>query len=167
MQVGKFTGNGTSYSVTGLSFAPNWVFIKNAETAVSPVYNVNESYGDYSSYFTNTANLTTAITSLNADGFSVGASNTANGSTNDMYWVAFGGAVANSSGSGTFEMATGTYVGNAAYQRVTNLGFSPTWLSSGEKLQRLPVFLEPVLWEEIIPPIWIRQWLILPGGLPP
>jgi len=126
VKVGTITGNGTSQSVSSMGFKPDMVFIKNADatTAVGAVYNVTHSYGNNSSYFADTANVLAAITSLNADGFSVGANATANGSGNVLYWAAFGGAAAPTS-SGTFKMASGSYTGNGAYQSINGLGFAP------------------------------------------
>ncbi|HXS15023.1 MAG TPA: hypothetical protein VN711_02755, partial [Candidatus Saccharimonadales bacterium] len=127
MKVGSFTGNGTSQSITGLGFSPDFVFTKNANatTAVSAVYNARESYGDNSSYFTTTANLTGAVTSLDGDGFSVGSNSTTNGSGNTIYYVAFAGDAAPSSGTGTFKMESGTYTGTGDNIEITSLGFSP------------------------------------------
>ncbi len=122
--VGTYTGNGTTQTISGLGFTPNFVFVKNAPTAVSAVYNLDESYGDSSSYFSATANLTTAITSLASGQFAVGASNTANTSAIVYFYAAFGGSAAHTA-SGTFQMASGSYVGNAAIQTIGNLGFAP------------------------------------------
>ena len=124
--VGTYTGNGTTQSVSGVGFSPDAVIVKDANTTtpVGAVYNVDQSYGNSSSYFTNTANVVGSITSIDATGFSVGADTTANSSTFSHYWMAFGGSAAPSS-SGTFKMATGTYTGNAAYLNVNGLGFAP------------------------------------------
>ena len=125
--VGSYTGTGSAQSITGLGFQPDWVFAKDgtAATPTSAVYNVTESYGDDSSYFTKTANLTGAITSLDSGGFSVGTNAIANGSGDTIYYVAFGGGDANSAGSGTFKMESGSYVGTGDYIRIGDLGFSP------------------------------------------
>jgi len=126
VNVGTYTGNGTSQSISGIGFQPDAVILKNANagTAVGAVYNVDQSYGNSSSYFTDTANVVGSITSIDATGFSVGADSTANGSTNTIYWAAFAGSSAPTS-SGTFKMATGTYTGNGAYQNFSGLGFAP------------------------------------------
>ncbi|HVZ66957.1 MAG TPA: hypothetical protein VG917_01725 [Patescibacteria group bacterium] len=126
VKVGSYSGTGSAHGITGVGFSPDWVFVKNADavTPVSAVYNTPESYGNNSSLFTKTANSTGVITSLDSDGFSVGTNSMSNGSGNTIYYAAFGGASDHSS-SGSFEMAKGTYTGNGAYQRITNLGFQP------------------------------------------
>jgi uncharacterized protein (TIGR02145 family) len=133
ISTGTFTGTGVAQNITGLGYSPDAVIIKNADatTAVGAVYNVTQSYGNSSSYFTDTANVVGAITTTaGADGFSVGAHATANGSGNTIYWLSFGGAEPTTS-SGTFKMASGTYVGNNTattgpnYQNIVGLGFSP------------------------------------------
>ncbi|MBI5147855.1 MAG: hypothetical protein HZA37_01750 [Parcubacteria group bacterium] len=128
--VGTYTGNATdntNIAVSGFSAAPNFVFLKNANaaTAVSAMYNVSESYGDTSNYFTDTANLADSIQVLQSTGFQVGTNSTANGSGNAIFYAAFGGAAAKSSGSGTFKMATGSYTGTAQVLTVDNLSFKP------------------------------------------
>jgi hypothetical protein len=125
--VGTYTGNGTTQSVTGLAFQPNWVFVKNANagTAVSGVHNVQESYGSSSSYYSNTANIADSIKSINSDGFTVGAHATANGNTNTIFWAAFSGTMKAMSSSGTFKMTTGSYTGDGQYKIISGLTFKP------------------------------------------
>jgi len=111
-------------NIGGVGFVPDMVFVKNSAVAVSAVYNVDESYGDNTSYFAATANLTNSIQALQTDGFQVGTSNTANGATNVMYYAAFTGNAAVTS-SGTFTMASGSYTGDGGSKTFTNLGFAP------------------------------------------
>ena len=126
MNVSSYTGNGTSQSISSMGFTPDWVFVKNANaaTAVAPVFNLTETYGNYSSLFTDAASATTHITSLDSDGFSVGASSNANGSGNTLFWASFGGAT-DASGSGTFNMDNGSYTGNGTSQTISGLAFRP------------------------------------------
>ena len=126
INVGSFTGNGTSQSISSVGFSPEFVITKNttAATPVSAVCNGEDSYGNNSFYFTDTANVVGAITSLDSDGFSVGSNATANGSGNLIFWMAFNDATTINS-SGTFKMATGTYVGNGNYTTINGLGFAP------------------------------------------
>jgi|GEM_PF-987291 len=131
INVGSFTGNATdNRSITGVGFQPDFVWVKNANasTAVSGVYSVNESYGDSSSYFTDTANLVDAIQALQSDGFQVGANSTVNGSGNTIYYAAFNATSSYSTGSGTFQMASGTYTGvgsTGQFISINNLDFTP------------------------------------------
>ena len=122
---GLYNGNGTSQNITGLGFKPNWLFLKNANIATTTVSNITEAYGNSSSYFNATANVTGAITSLNADGFSVGNTGAVNSVGNTIYWAGFGGASETRNSSGTFEMTNGFYVGNGNVKTITNLSFSP------------------------------------------
>jgi len=124
VHVGTYAGLSGAQSITSATFAPDFVFVKS-NAAVGAVYNVNESYGNYSSYFSDTANLTAAITGLTSTGFDVGTSTTANGSGATLYYAAFGGEEAPSPGSGTFTMAKGTYTGTGNYINVGGLGFKP------------------------------------------
>ena len=125
---GAHTGSGAAKNVTGLGFKPDFVFTKNANatTAVGAVYNTYTSYGDYSSYFTDTANVVGAITGLISDGFSVGTNATANCSGNNLYYAAFNGDYENDiNASGSFQIARGSYVGTGVLTAINNLGFEP------------------------------------------
>ncbi len=126
IDVGSYTGNATDgTNISGVGFVPDFVFVKNANVAVGTVYNVNESYGDSTSYFPDTAVLVDSIQALQSDGFQVGANNTANGSGNTIYYAAFGGANDTRSATGTFTMVSGSYTGTGAARTISGLGFSP------------------------------------------
>lgn len=129
-QEGTYTANNTdNRSITGVGFAPDFVVVKNATNTTAantnPSFNVLESYGDYSSYFSATANATNNIQALESDGFQVGNSIFVNGSAGDtMYYLAFKGNQPPTT-SGNFSMATGSYTGSGVKQSITGLGFSP------------------------------------------
>lgn len=126
LNVGSYTGNVTdNRNITGIGFQPDFVFLKNSATTASGIFNVNESYGDSSNLFTDTANLVNSIQALQSDGFQVGSDASSNGSGNTIYWVAFGGAADYSGGSGTFKSATGSYVGTGQHEVITGLDFKP------------------------------------------
>ncbi|MDP3042859.1 MAG: hypothetical protein Q8N21_00425 [bacterium] len=125
--VGTYTAAATpadNTNIAGVGFVPDFVFVKNAPTAVSAVYNVKESYGDSASYFSATANIPDMIQALQTDGFQIGLNATVNSANIAYFYAAFGGSAAHSA-SGTFSMATGSYTGTAAVQTISNLGFSP------------------------------------------
>ena len=125
IDVGTYTGNTSdNRSIPDVGFRPDWLFTKNANATVGAVYSLNESYGDSSSYFADTANLINAVQALESDGFQVGTSNTANGNGNTHYYAAFGGAVDHSA-QGTFTAVSGTYVGDGNARVISNLGFAP------------------------------------------
>jgi len=125
LNVGVFTGNGAdNRDITGIGFKPDFVILKNFNALVSAVYNINESYGDYSSFFVGAVNASNHIQLLLSDGFQVGNSTNVNASGQTIHYIAFGGAIAPSS-SGKFKIKTGYYIGNGTTQSITGLGFSP------------------------------------------
>ena len=99
-----YTGNGGTQSITGVGFQPDWCWIKNRNQALNHVgidavrglkylyINDTGAEGDYSS----------AFTSFDSDGFSVGATDNVNGSGNGIAawnWKANGAGSANTDGS--------------------------------------------------------------------
>lgn len=124
MNVGSYTGTGSATSTTGMGFQPNFVMVKNSATVNASAFGLTASDGNYMSSFIDTGNIATGISSLDANGFSVGTGAGVNGSGDTIYWAGFGGAPA-PSGSGTFEVANGTYTGNGSTQSITGLGFPP------------------------------------------
>jgi hypothetical protein len=147
MNVGSYTGNATdNRNITGVGFVPNFVFVKNANaaTAAAGVFNITDSYGDYSSFFTDTASAVDHIQALQTDGFQVGASSNVNGSGNTIYYAAFGGA-ANWSASGTFKMTTGSYVGTGSSFSITGLGFAPDLVIIKDSAANYAVFRTRVM----------------------
>lgn len=113
---GTYVGNGTSQSITGLGFQPNLVLIKGntTETAVcritgmenadaNPTYEMVDTFG-VQPWIAN------AITSLDAGGFSVGASARVNSNTVNYYWLAM-----RNEGEGDF--VVGSYTGNGVDNR--------------------------------------------------
>ena len=87
---GTYTGNGASQSITGVGFTPKLIWVKG-NTAQYGTWRATAHTTAQSSSMANVAVYTTAITSIDADGFSVGSSAVANGNTLTYYWVAFGG----------------------------------------------------------------------------
>lgn len=122
---GTFTGNGSTQSITA-GFTPNYVMVKNANASVAApgVFNQTESNSDYSGNIADAQNSTDYITSLDANGFTVGANANANENTKTLYWIAFGGA-ATHSGTGTYTLKIGSYTGNGTSQSISSVGFSP------------------------------------------
>lgn len=120
MAYGTFVGNGTTQSISGLGFQPNLVIIHNdsATASVRTSWRSTSHTGDKTSSFVGAvANFANGITSLDADGFSVGSSNDTNENTKTIHWVAFkrqGG-----------DFSYGTYVGTGSAQSITGLGFRP------------------------------------------
>ncbi len=130
ISVGSYSGTGVAQNID-VGFVPDFVFLKNSATTGSPIYNVTESWGKTSYYYTDTACLAGGITGLIStpvSGFGVDTSALSNASGNTIYWVAFGGASDLRSSSGTFKMARGTYTGTGTtgdFIKINNLNFKP------------------------------------------
>lgn len=112
--VGSYTGNGTSQSITGIGFQPDLVIVKRSlgSTNTSGIWKSNTMASDASNFFDIIAEVTTGITSLDADGFSVGNHAAVNVNTNTYYFVAFREIDG--------FMNLGTYTGNATIRDITS-----------------------------------------------
>lgn len=120
MNTGSYTGNGTSQSISGIGFQPDLVIIK-AANATAGVFRTELMLGDSTAYLDSaTANLTGAITSLNATGFSVGNSAQTNTSAVVYQWQAFGNAYNPYTNTGSNDFAVGAYYGNGIDSRDIN-----------------------------------------------
>ena len=103
-----YTGNGGTQAVSGVGFQPDFVWIKNRTQAYNHtlVDSVRDA-GGWRYLESNTTNAegynNTLVSSLDADGFSVGSSSTTNGSGNSMVAWAWdagsGSAASNTDGS--------------------------------------------------------------------
>jgi len=115
---GTYTGNGTSKSITGLGFLPAIVIVKSATNAGDAVIKTPDLGGNNSRRWATFVFITTGITSLDADGFSVGNHAAVNSNEVAYYWEAWkaqAGAV-----------ATGSYAGDDTDNRnITGVGFKP------------------------------------------
>jgi hypothetical protein len=118
MKVGTYNGNGTSQSITGAGFSPELVILmgNNAQRAVARFSGMSRSYG-----FDASTGVTTGISSLDADGFSVGAAAEANANGVAYHYVAFND-VANS-------IDVASYGGNNTDDRnLSTVGFQPEYV---------------------------------------
>lgn len=123
VKIGSYVGNGSPASITGVGFQPDLVLVE-CVTASRPAHfritgmGTNESIqvrGD-------TAAVTDAILSLDADGFSYGTSNNINGNTSTHFYIAI-----KDDGAGDFKV--GTFTGNGADGKaITGLGFQPNYV---------------------------------------
>lgn len=117
MRVGNYTGNGANRSFSGFGFSPEAVIVlgNNAARGVSRMSGMTRSFG-----FDASLGTTTAVTSLDADGFSAGTAAEANASGVAYHYVAFND-VANS-------IDVASYVGNNTDNRnIATVGFQPTY----------------------------------------
>lgn len=116
---GTYVGDGIDGKrISGLSFQPSMVMIKAAASYYTNIATVDMPAGYSKNSGGPTAIALNGITALNADGFSVGTANEVNRAGTVYHWVAMG--------SGTLEMETGKYTGNATTGRqITGMGFTP------------------------------------------
>jgi hypothetical protein len=118
MKVGTYTGNGTSQAIANVGFAPENVIVlgNNAQRSVTRFSGMARTYG-----FDNTTGVTTGVTSLDANGFSVGNAAETNANGIAYHYVAFND-VANS-------VDVGSYAGNNMDNRnITTVGFQPEYV---------------------------------------
>jgi hypothetical protein len=139
-----YTGNGTSQSISnavnGVSFQPDFVWVKDRSVARSNTL-WDSVRGIYKVLYSNNTNAegtdTTALTAFNSNGFSVGADNgeNANGETFvGWQWKAGGTSASNTNGSITSTVSAGatqgfsvvTYTGTGSTATVGHgLGVAP------------------------------------------
>lgn len=113
MQTGTYTGSGAAHSISGLGFSPDVVVIKSNQTT-NMVFKTRLMKGDTTAYMAvATAAFTGGVTSLDADGFSLGTSANLNTSAAVYEWQAFGNAYNPETKTGASDFVIGSYVGNA------------------------------------------------------
>lgn len=123
VKYGSYTGNGTTQGITGIGFQPKYVLIRRAPTTEVGTCHKTDTFTTTNSLIipdTGTSNISTGITSLDADGFSVGSSTSANSNGVTYYYLAFGGTV---------NFKTGNYTGDGNNARdITGVGFQPDFV---------------------------------------
>jgi hypothetical protein len=117
MALGTYTGNGTSKSITGLGFSPEYVIAmaSSAQQSQQRMAGMTNSYR-----FDADLGIATGITSLDSDGFTVGSSATVNTNLTTYYYVAWNQDVD--------EMKTAAYTGTGASHSITGAGFQPNYV---------------------------------------
>jgi hypothetical protein len=117
MALGTYTGNGTSKSITGLGFSPEYAIVLPAanQTAVQRMSAMTRTFT-----FGADTGITTGITSLDSTGFSVGNSATVNSNAATYHYIAWNEDVD--------EMATASYTGTGATRSVAGVGFQPSFV---------------------------------------
>ncbi len=131
MKVGTYTGNGTSQSISSLGFAPDLVIIKDQANAVHAVFRTRLMKGDLTSYFANTAvHFAGGITSLDSNGFSVGADLSVNTNSATYQYQVFGNAFNPEDNTGAADFMIGAYTGAAVDNRnITRMPFQPDFVA--------------------------------------
>ena len=114
---GTYTGTGAGQSITGVGFQPKFLIVKRLN-GEDPVSRSDVSAGT-NSYIWNdvSAPISNGITSLDTDGFTVGANILVSENTIPYHYIAFA--------SDADAIATGTYTGNGGSQTVSGLGLTP------------------------------------------
>ena len=116
--VGSYSGNGTSQSINGIGFQADMMLVAGASTSQAAMRSsVSTSTFDFGA----STGVTTAVTTLGSDGFSIGASALANSTSTVYHYVAF------NQNSNYFSL--GSYTGNATDNRnITGVGFEPEFV---------------------------------------
>jgi len=112
-----WTGNGSTQSITGVGFQPDWTWIKHRNgTGWHSLYDVIR--GATKSIYTNRTDTegtyASSLTSFDSDGFSLGNNGDVNGSTRTYVgwnWLAGGTASSNTDGSITSSVSANTTAG--------------------------------------------------------
>ena len=115
---GNYTGNGTSKAITGLGFSPKAIIIKSQGAYEAVFTTKNMAAGKTKQLGTTSVALITGeVTSLDADGFTIGSGNRTNNNTTQYQWIAFNEST---------NIHVGTYVGDGSptAEVVTGFGFS-------------------------------------------
>ncbi len=88
---GSYAGTGASKAVTGVGFSPRYAMVRANDTATARRGHQRSAAtaGTGSQFFTNLADITTGIPSLNADGFSVGTDASVNANGPTYHYLAF------------------------------------------------------------------------------
>lgn len=137
MKVGTYTGNGTTQSISGVGFAPDVVIIRddsgsNCAAAVCyGVFRTRLMKGDTTAYLSNpVANFSGAITSLDSDGFSVGANAAVNTNAIVYHYQAFGNAFSPETNTGASDFTIGAHTGSDGDNRnILRVPFQPDFIA--------------------------------------
>jgi hypothetical protein len=117
MALGTYTGNGTSKSITGLGFSPEYAMVLPAANTAA-VQRMSAMTRTFT--FGADTGITTGITSLDSNGFSVGNSTSVNSNAATYHYIAWNQDVD--------EMKTAAYTGTGSSRSVTGVGFQPAFV---------------------------------------
>jgi hypothetical protein len=109
-----YTGNGSTLSVTGVGFQPDWVWAKvRSTTGIHGLFDVVRGVTKVlSSDTTSAENTLSGVTAFNSDGFSLGSDWNLNGGTYVAWnWKAGATAVTNTAGTITSSVSASTTSG--------------------------------------------------------
>jgi len=155
-----YTGSGSTKTVSGLNFKPDFTWIKNrTDGATHLLFDAIRGASNFlaSSDSDAESTVTSTLTSFDGSGFTVGANNAANGSGDDMVawnWKGNGPGVSNTNGSITSTVSANTAAG---FSIVTYTG-SSSGISVGHGLSSAP---EMIIWKARGTPNGIaRSWVV-------
>src|SRR4051794_36096870 len=121
MALGTYRGDGApSRSIGGVPFSPRYVAVLDAgaNRAVQRFAGMSQAY-----QFDGGSGASNRITSLDANGFTVGSATETNAAGNTYYWYAFNDVVG--------EIKVGSYTGDGSDKRdIPGVGFQPTYVST-------------------------------------
>ena len=134
-----YTGNGSTQSITGVGFQPDWVWLKARSSAYShQLFDVVRGATKLlSSEETSAEQTLSGVTSFDSDGFAVGSDAGSNNNTTTFAswnWLAGNGTASNSNGSITSTVSANTtagfsivsYTGNGTDNATVGHGLSVT-----------------------------------------
>jgi hypothetical protein len=112
-----YTGNGSTQTISGLDFAPDWVWLKDRTSAYNHVV-FDKVRGVEKRIFPNLTNAedtaADTLTAFNSDGFAIGNNVGINTNTNNYVswnWLANGAGVSNTAGSISSTISANTTAG--------------------------------------------------------
>jgi hypothetical protein len=117
MALGSYAGNGSSKSITGLGFSPEYAIVLPAANTAA-VQRMSAMTRTFT--FGADTGSTTGITSLDSNGFTVGSSTSVNSNAAAYHYIAWNQDVD--------EMATTSYTGTGASHSITGVGFQPAFV---------------------------------------
>ena len=135
-----YTGNGSTQTITGLNFAPEWVWLKDRTSAYNHAV-FDKVRGAEKRIFTNLTNAedtaSDTLTAFNSDGFTLGSNVGINTNSNNYVswnWDANGAGVSNNSGTITSTVSANTtsgfsivsYTGNGSSSATVGHGLGVT-----------------------------------------
>jgi outer membrane protein assembly factor BamB len=117
LKTGTYTGNGTTQTIVGVPFRPDYVIVMEGGTsrAMQHTYQWTESFS-----FNNEAPFNNVVTGLTPTGFSLGNNSHSNEAGRPYHYVAWEERPG--------EMRVGWYFGNGADNRSMAVGFRPDYL---------------------------------------
>lgn len=134
VKAASYVGNGTSQSITDLGFTPVAVMIKRRNSTDDGVIRT-DTMSATKPMIEAAPVIANAITSLDADGFSVGGDSQVNANAATYIYVAFG--------AGATDLATGTFTGDGLDNRAITVGFQPDLVIAFNEADDKVFFLMP------------------------